>query len=347
VSKWTNRKWGGDSTHVSPRAIGDDGRNASVEKVSRTSRWQQEGSIVTSSNRDKPGGGGVEKPVRLGDNVPGRRHPRVVAEELDDAESDASPADQLRKAHGVRGTARKSKPKGYRAKTHRLIKGAEERKVRTGRRNNFVGDVPMTRLNGKLVSGESLLEIDALTVRDFDGGFHDVIAQPFKTTLSVGSKTRRWIPDFLFLNNSRADEVAEVKMLTWLYHKDPEKAALAKRRLDAMEAACTKLGFSFTLLTEDEIRVEPRLYNAKMVQRHCGPLVPQSSIVIALSALAAAPDTITIREFSNMIAPLHPIHGLGLAVKLERLGHVRIDRREKYSFSSTMTKTIAIERRLK
>jgi hypothetical protein len=134
-------------------------------------------------------------------------------------------------------------------------------------------------------------------------------------------------------SDSRADEVAEVKMLTWLYHKDPEKAALAKRRLDAMEAACTKLGFSFTLLTEDEIRVEPRLYNAKMVQRHCGPLVPQSSIVVALSALAAAPDTITIREFSNMIAPLHPIYGLGLAVKLERLGHVRIDRREKYSFS--------------
>jgi hypothetical protein len=309
---------------------------------------RREGSIVTSrSSRDKPGGGGVEKPVGPGDSVPGRRHPRVVAEEIEDAESDATPADQLHKAHGVRGTARRSKQRQYRAKTHRLIKGAEERKVRTGRRDHFVGDVPMTRLNGKLVSGESFLEIDALTVRDFDGGFHDVIAQPFKISLIVGSKTRRWTPDFLFLNNGRADEVVEVKMLSWLYHKEPEKAALAKRRLNAMEAACADLGFSFTLLTEDEIRVEPRLYNAKMVQRHCGPLVPQSSMVLALSALAAAPDTITIREFSNMISPLHPIHGLGLAVKLERLGHVRIDRREKYSFSSTMTKTAAIERRPK
>jgi hypothetical protein len=168
------------------------------------------------------------------------------------------------------------------------------------------------------------------------------------TSTAIGS-SRLTTPRIstLFLNNSRADEVVEVKMLTWLYHKDPEKAALAKRRLDAIEAACTKLGFSFTLLTEDEIRVEPRLYNAKMVQRHCGPLVPQSSIVLALSALAAAPDTIMIREFGNMIAPLHPIHVLGLTVKLERLGHVRIDRREKYTFSSTMTKTGAIERRVK
>jgi hypothetical protein len=306
-------------------------------------RPRREGSIVTNpAGRDKPDAGGAEKPVGPSDGVPGRRHPRVAAEEIDDVESDALPADQLHAAHGVR-TARRSKRGQYRAKTHRLIKGAEERKVRTGRRDHFVGDVPMTRLNGKLVSGESFLEIDALTVRDFDGGFHDVIAQPFKTSLFVGSKKRRWTPDFLFLNSGRAHEVVEVKMLSWLYHKDPAKATLAKKRLDAMEGACATLGFTFTLLTEDEIRVEPRLYNAKMAQRHCGPLVPESSIVLGLSALAAAPDTITIREFGDMIGPLHPIHGLGLAIKLERLSHVRIDRREKYSFSSTMTKTAALE----
>jgi hypothetical protein len=292
-------------------------------------RPRREGSIVTNpAGRDKPDAGGAEKPVRPSDGVPGPRHPRVAAEEIDDAESDASPADA---AHGVRA-ARRSKQGQYRAKSHRLIKGAEERKVRTGRRDHFVGDVPMTRLNGKLVSGESFLEIDALTVRDFDGGFHDVVAQPFKTSIFVGSKKRSWTPDFLFLNSCVADGVVEVKMLSWLYHKDPAKAALAKKRLDAMEAACAELGFTFSLLTEDEIRVEPRLYNAKMAQRHCGPLVPESSIVLGLSALAAAPDTVTIREFGNMIAPLHPIHGLGLAIKLERPGHVRIDGREKYSF---------------
>jgi hypothetical protein len=299
--------------------------------------------MTNRASRDKPDAGGAEKPVGPRDGISGRRHPRVDAEEIDGAESDASPADQLHAADGVRGTTRRSKQGQYRAKTHHLIKGAEERKVRTGRRDHFVGDVPMTRLNGKLVSGESFLEIDALIVRDFDGGFHDVVAQPFKTSIFVGSKKRRWTPDFLFLNSGRADEIVEVKMLSWLYHKDPAKAALAKTRLDAMEAACAKLGFAFTLLTEDEIRVEPRLYNAKMAQRHCGPFVPESSVVLGLSALAAAPDTITIREFGNMIAPLHPIHGLGLAVKLERLGHVRIDRREKYSFSSTMTKTAALE----
>ena len=101
--------------------------------------------------------------------LPGRRHSRVVAEQDADLDNNALPTSE---SHGASDAQRatKSKKGRYRAKTHRLIKGAEVRKIRTGRRNHFVGDVPMTRLNGKLVSGESLLEIDALTVLDFDGG---------------------------------------------------------------------------------------------------------------------------------------------------------------------------------
>jgi len=241
--------------------------------------------------------------------------------------------------------AKSSKKGQYRAKTHALIKGAEVRKVRTGRRDHFVGDVPMTRLNGKLASGESLLEIDALHVVDaYDDNFTDVIAQPFTTTIVVVSRERRWTPDFLLRRPRSVDEVVEVKALSWLYHKDPEKALLARKRIAAMKTACARRGYAFGLWTEDEIRVEPRLYNAKLVHRHCGPFVPSESILLALSALAAAPDSIAIRDFADLIAPIHPIHGLGLAIKLERLGHVRINRREEYSFSSVMTKTPAIGR---
>jgi hypothetical protein len=200
----------------------------------------------------------------------------------------------------------------------------------------------MTRLNGKLVSGDSLLEIDALHVVDaYDDNFTDVIAQPFTTTIVVLSRERRWTPDFLLRRRRSRDEVIEVKALSWLYHKDPEKASLARKRIAAMRSACSLQGYAFGLWTEDEIRVEPRLYNAKLVHRHCGPFVPNEDILLALSALARAPDSFTIRDFADLIAPIHPIHGLGLAIKLQRLGHVRINRREKYSFASIITKNPA------
>lgn len=226
----------------------------------------------------------------------------------------------------------------WKKKTHLLIKGAEARKIRTGRHDHYVGDVPMTRLNGKLVSGDSLLEIDALFLLDYDGGFKDVVAQPFTIEIEVGSRTLRWTPDFLVVRKDRQDELIEVKVLSWLYHSDPVKAALARARLDALKSACFRRGFSFMLLTEDEIRVEPRLYNAHISHRHNSALAPPSSIVIGLSALAVAPATLTIREFAHLIAPLHPVHGLGLAVRLERLGHIRIDRRTRYSLDSMITK---------
>ena len=227
----------------------------------------------------------------------------------------------------------------WKRRTHPLIKGAEARKVRTGREDHYVGDVPMTRLNGKLVSGESLLEMDALATLDYDGDFEDVTAQPFTIEIVVGEKKRRWTPDFVIARKNRSDDLVEVKILSWLYHKDPAKKAVARIRVDAMESACSERGFSFMLLTEDEIRVEPRLYNAKMSRRHNGQLMPHSWIVIGLSALAIAPPMLTIRDFAELIAPLHQIHGLGLAVRLERLGHLRIDRRSRYSLDSTITQT--------
>ncbi|MFC7699455.1 TnsA endonuclease N-terminal domain-containing protein [Bradyrhizobium sp. GCM10028915] len=237
-----------------------------------------------------------------------------------------------------RRPGRGAKVSRWKQKTHRLIKGAEARKIRTGRHDHYVGDVPMTRLNGKLVSGDSLLEIDALFLLDYDGGFEDVVAQPFTIEIEVRGRLRRWTPDFLIVRKDSQDELVEVKILSWLYHSDPTKAALARARLDALRSACSRRGFSFMLLTEDEIRVEPRLYNAHIAHRHNGPLVSPSSVVIGLSALAAAPATLTIKEFAHLIAPLHPIFGLGLAVRLERLGHIRIDRRTRYSLDSTITK---------
>ncbi|CUT09715.1 hypothetical protein BF49_0795 [Bradyrhizobium sp.] len=241
-------------------------------------------------------------------------------------------------AKAKRSRRRANPDSRWHRKTHHLIKGAVARKIRTGRHDHYVGDVPMTRLNGKLVSGDSLLEIDALFLLDYDGGFEDVVAQPFTIEIEVRGRVRRWTPDFLIVRKDRQDELVEVKILSWLYHSDPAKAALARARLDALRSACSRRGFSFMLLTEDEIRVEPRLYNAHIAHRHNGAHVPPSSIVIGLSALAAAPATLTINEFAHLIAPLHPIHGLGLAVRLERLGHIRIDRRTRYSLDSTITK---------
>lgn len=180
----------------------------------------------------------------------GRRHARTSVEESEIATATAPP-ERPRLANKPKKT--------YREKTHRLIKGSEKRKIRTGRRDGFVADVPVSRLGGKLVSADSMLEADFVLVTDaYEDDFTDIVSQPFTLTIFVNGRWRKWTPDYLIKRKVRFDEIVEVKILSWLYHSEPAKRLLAQERLMAMRAAAEERGCKFRLVTEDEIRVQPR-----------------------------------------------------------------------------------------
>jgi len=261
----------------------------------------------------------------------GRRHARTI-------EEDEIPV-LTRPPTRPKSGAKKAN-KTYREKTHRLIKGSEARKIRTGRRDGFVADVPVSRLGGKLVSADSMLEADFVLATDaYEDDFTDIVSQPFMLTIFVNGRERRWTPDYLIKREARFDEIVEVKMLSWLYHVEPEKRLLARERVRAMQTAAQDRGCKFRLVTEDEIRVQPRLWNAMLVYRHCGPFMPQSDLVCALSALAMTPDETSITSFADFLPETLRRQAVRLAINLERLGHLLIDRSEKYSANSRITKT--------
>jgi len=197
----------------------------------------------------------------------------------------------------------------------------------------------MTRLGGKVVSGESMLELDFLIVTDaFEDDFVDIIAQPFSTSIVVRTRRRTWTPDFLIRRRTGFHELVEVKHLNWLYHKDPEKRALARARWQAMAAAARERNFLLRLLTEDEIRVQPRLINAKLIHRHCSPLAPKADLIRAISALVYLPDNSDVRALGEVLGKDLEGQALPLANRLERAGHIRIDRRSRYSRQSRFSK---------
>jgi hypothetical protein len=261
----------------------------------------------------------------------GRRHARASVDE------DEIP---IAKAPTARPKSAGKPKKTYREKTHRLIKGSEKRKIRTGRRDGFVADVPVSRLGGKLVSADSMLEADFVLVTDaYEDDFTDIISQPFTLAISVNGRERKWTPDYLIVRKARFDEIVEVKILSWLYHTDSAKRLFARERLRAMRAAAEERGCKFRLVTEDEIRVQPRLWNAMLVYRHCGPFLQQADLVSALTSLARAPDESAVGTFGEILPEALRSQALRLAIVLERLGHLVIDRSERYSAFSRFTKT--------
>ncbi len=251
---------------------------------------------IFPSTSQSPDAGPFRVEARAAGVLDGRRHARASTEEYQIPIAKAPPT--LPKSAG--------KPmKTYREKTHRLIKGSEKRKIRTGRRDGFVADVPVSRLGGKLVSADSM----------------------------------KWTPDYLIKRKARYDEIVEVKILSWLYHADPAKRLFARERLRAMRAAAEERGCKFRLVTEDEIRVQPRLWNAMLVYRHCGPFLQQADLVSALAALSRAPNEGTVGTFGEILPEALRRQALRLAIVLERLDHLVIDRSEKYSAFSRFTKT--------
>jgi hypothetical protein len=197
----------------------------------------------------------------------------------------------------------------------------------------------MTRLGGKVVAGESMLELDFLVVTDaFEDDIVDVTAQPYSMSIWVQGRKRTWTPDFLIIRSAGFAELVEVKYLSWIYHRDVEKRALARARLQAMEGAARERNCVLRVLTEDEIRVQPRLANAKLIHRHCSPLANKAQLVAALSALARLPNATNVSALQEVLGSDHGTHALALAIRLERMGHIRIDRKSPYTRWSCFSK---------
>lgn len=219
------------------------------------------------------------------------------------------------------------------------LRGSETKKVRYRGRETYCGDVPMTRLRYKLVAGDSLLECDFVIVTDAtEDDLIDVQSQPAPLAIYVEGHELKWTPDYLIRRVGFTAELVEVKNLSWLRPSDPSLAAYRRAWVDACAVARSQ-GFTFRLLTEQEIRVEPRLSNAYLTHRHLGPFVDEGLLMKAVMALPSLMAQATVADLGSAID--NPLRAIECAIRLDRQGYIRLDRSTVFSSASTFTNSQA------
>ena len=137
----------------------------------------------------------------------------------------------------------------------------------------FIGKFPSFRM-GAIVWFESLLERDYLYLLEFD--YLDVLAfyaQACRFYYRLNGRKRIYTADFYVVRRDRK-QVVEVK---------PEEKAQEpeKREIFCIAAeACEKQGLEFRVVTDAEIRWEPRLENVKLLIKYQRtPIHPQHRIL--------------------------------------------------------------------
>jgi len=204
-------------------------------------------------------------------------------------------------------------------------------------RDGYRMEVPVYRVGGQLVDCESLLEGDFVTIVDaFDRDLVEILEQPPALKVWFAGRHRKWTPDFLVQLSRARPELVEVKTLEALYPENEVDAAKTGAWWEAVAETAARQGFDFSLQTEDEIRIQPLLWNAKLLGRYADDLYPEGLVRRGRAALLSLPQETSVAALQELIGG--DVDAFALAIRLDWLGHVEIDRTARFARSSSMRK---------
>lgn len=207
------------------------------------------------------------------------------------------------------------------------------RNVVTGRSDGYTGRVPFDRLDVKTVAFESLLARDFLVqTAAFEPDLTAIVSEPCRVEVQHNGAAFNWIPDYRIERDNGRVELIEVKPIevvdpsrsTTFEGSDAELEAAcneAETRFRSMRDAVERMGCIFRLVTEDEIRVEPRLGNASLVLRHAHPLFPLAWVLAGMEVLA----TKAIVDIPAFQTALPSLDAFVIALRLQWSGDLIID----------------------
>jgi len=139
-----------------------------------------------------------------------------------------------------------------------------------------------SRKNGRLVHCEGILELDAAYLLELHPRVSRYREQPAAIMYPDGDRLRRYTPDFEVDLASGATVLVEVK---------PEASMLdaeVKDRLAKVGAHMRRSGQSFVVLTDAELRREPRQSNARTISRKALRIPPSyAAAKVAVRKLSA------------------------------------------------------------
>jgi len=118
--------------------------------------------------------------------------------------------------------------------------------------------------NGRLVHCEGLLELDAAYLFEAHRRIVRYREQPARHHYADGDRTRRYTPDFELTLADGSTLLVEIK---------PERSLAAddvQQTLQAVRAHMRRSGHPFVVLTDTELRLEPRQSNVRSIFRRAG-----------------------------------------------------------------------------
>ncbi|MDK6080581.1 TnsA endonuclease N-terminal domain-containing protein [Massilia varians] len=130
-----------------------------------------------------------------------------------------------------------------------------------------------SRKNGRMVHHEGLLELDAIYLFEASPLIFRFREQPTTIRYPDGKRLRRYTPDFELILINGEVVVVEIKPARRLASTD------MRRTFDCIEEHMQRSSVRFTILTDVELRQEPRLTNLKRIY-HCASRVRPTSAAL-------------------------------------------------------------------
>lgn len=204
-----------------------------------------------------------------------------------------------------------------RAKSRKLELLAGSSRPIITRENPRMGNYFVSVLMQKMFPCESFLERDNLCLYETDGSVLAYGVQPEPISYFYKGKERRYTPDAIVRMEDGTQRFVEVKRQQDLANEENHKF------LEAVPSWFWQQGKKFELVTEIQIREEPRLSNAKLMlrSRH---LVPTEYEIMKVTEAFSVARARRVGDLWEVLRLPPERQGVIYAMAIHR--HIRIDR---------------------
>jgi hypothetical protein len=161
---------------------------------------------------------------------------------------------------------------------------------------------------GRVSWYESLLEKDFMYLLDYDRDVSNWHEQPLRIRFSHGGKVNRYTPD-LEVHRAAQKQLIEVKP------KDKVDSGEWDVLFRAASSICEQEGYEFLVVTEEVIRMQPRLENIKLLWKYARtPVLPQHQIICRQVFQSQKNEPVTLGDliqiFTSKQVPMQTLYSL-------------------------------------
>ena len=168
----------------------------------------------------------------------------------------------------------------------------------------MIGLFPSLKME-RMVAFESLIEQDYLYILDYDASVTAFEEQPVTIEYVLESKKHKYTPDFL-VKRKESSELVECKPAPLVSKEENQK------KFAAAKDWCKSKGWSFAIVTDQDLRSGPRLANVKLLTQYARLGITPETVQWVEGCLVDANNPFTLREGGQILYPNNPAQGISI-----------------------------------